>query len=169
MSLAELKLIALQEEVEIEPLTNIPRFHMIEEEYGPFSPLQLYKIPLYIAITLKQSNKCKIRMPYFFDTEYLQDILKKEEESENYQHIHPMFFELSSYIHECYNAENVDEKLMLVNKIKHARYKKTHEGLQSIDARAINLDNLTSYEFSEIKKYMLTVMKKANKIEKNAR
>ncbi|KAM0676795.1 DNA replication protein psf2 [Binucleata daphniae] len=166
MIFTELKLIALQEEIEIEPLTFIPRLTLIQEDYGPYNPLQLYKVPLYIALTLKKSNKCKIRLPSFFDVEYLQDVLQKEEENEDYQQIHPFFFEMSIYIKECYNADNIDEKLVLVNKIKHARYNKTHEGLKVIDARAINLNNLTSYEFNEIKKYLLTVMQAANEIEK---
>lgn len=166
MIFSELKLIALQEEIEIEPLTFIPKLTLIQETYGPYYPLQLYKVPIYIAITLKKSNKCKIRLPSYFDTELLKDLLQKEEENEDYQSLHPFFFEISCYIKECYNVDNIDEKMVLINKIKYIRYKKTHEGLKILDARAINLNNLTSWEFNEIKPFLLTVMEEAKEIEK---
>lgn len=163
----ELINIAYKEEIEIEPKVEIPELELIEKNFGPYFPLAIYRVPVYIALILKDSNQCRIRIPDFYDEEYLKDLIKREEENEEYQIIHPYFFELKSIIDQCYNVENKNEIKALVNTLKCCRFKKTDEGLRNIDARAINLNGLTAWEFNEVKEFMLRTMEEAKKLEAN--
>ncbi|KAM0675790.1 DNA replication complex GINS protein PSF2 [Gurleya vavrai] len=160
-----LELVAYQEDIEIEPTVTIPKLHLIQCDYGPFLPLEIYRVPIYIALILKNSNKCRIRLPQFYQLEFLKDILKNEEDNEEYQPLFPYFFELKSVIMDCYNVDNYSETIVLINNIRTVRYKKTHAGIKMIDARAINLNNITCFEFNEVKKFMLSVMEEAREIE----
>ncbi|KAM0688210.1 DNA replication complex GINS protein PSF2 [Conglomerata obtusa] len=163
---SQLYLISQQENIEIEPTTHIQKFHLIQQDYGPFNLLEIHSVPIYIALLLKNSNMCRIRLPPFFEIENVKEILKNEEESEEYQPIHPYFFELRNIIKECYNVECYDEIMVYINTLKIVRFNKTNIGVKLIDARAINLNNLTCYEFNEVKTFLLKVMEEARELEK---
>ncbi|EJW03265.1 hypothetical protein EDEG_02380 [Edhazardia aedis USNM 41457] len=161
----ELINIAYQENIEIEPKCQIPILHLMQADFGPFSPLEIPKIPIYIALLLKKANQCRIRLPTFFDPNILREILQNEKDNDEYTQIHPFTFELIGLLEHCYNVGNVDEIKILINEIKTIRHQKTHNGLKRIDSRALNLNNLTSWEFNEFKEFLLNVMGSAKKLE----
>lgn len=160
----ELRLIAQQQEIDIIPLTSMPVLHMIETDYGPFSPNIPTRVPIHIAIFMSKSNLCRIPLPHYLSPTYLQEIRQKETENDSeYASIYPYIFELYDDILNCIN-ENVEESRLLINDIKEIRMRKSRNGLVNIDGHALNLNNLTVYEYEEIKEMLLDGMEMALKM-----
>ena len=42
-------------------------FLIIQGDFGPFSPGMPVEVPIWLAVTLKQRNKCKINCPAWLD------------------------------------------------------------------------------------------------------
>lgn len=166
MTPEELTNIAYQEEIEIEPTSHIPVLNLIQNTYGPFTPLSIHRVPIFLALILKQTGQCRIRLPLYYEPDYLLNTIAKETESEDYQSIHPHFFECVGLVKDCYNVEDVSVILKHINDIKHIRYNKTSIGILNLDSEAVNLNNITPWEFSEIRVFMLKTMEEAKRLEK---
>ena len=51
------------------------------------------KVPLWVAIKLKQINKVNIETPYYYDKTFLEEIIKNEKQSKDLTSIPYYFFE----------------------------------------------------------------------------
>ncbi|EPR78933.1 DNA replication complex GINS protein PSF2 [Spraguea lophii 42_110] len=161
MKAIDLLHIAYQEDVEIEPIVTIPIIHMIEYDYGPFIPPNIAEVPLFVALMLKKSSMCRIRTPKYLEIEYLDRIYNEEvENKDEYISIYPYIFEL--YLVFCehsYNMENREEVKRKVKDIQDVRLKKTKNGIKMVDGTALNLNNLTAFEYNQIKEYLIPAIK----------
>lgn len=153
----ELVNIAYQEDVEVEPTANIPQIHLLEYDIQNLKPLQISRVPLYVALSLKKSNLCRIRLPQFLKREYLEEIINLERENiGEYTKIPRFFFEISDIlIRHAYNVENPDKLRLLIQELKEARFQKTFEGMKVLDGHAFNVNNLTEWEFNEVRHFIL--------------
>lgn len=167
MSPEELLHIAHGELVEIEPMTTISSLHLLEGTYAESHPLQIVRLPLYAALILKKSNMCRIRLPSYLLLDNLKVILAEENERvEEYCCIHAHFFPLANeLLDNCYNVEDIEGSRTIVEKIKEVRFKKTFDGIKCLDGKALNLNNLTMFEFCEVKEFILGSMKLGRRIE----
>ncbi|CAD25501.1 similarity to HYPOTHETICAL PROTEIN YJH2_yeast [Encephalitozoon cuniculi GB-M1] len=159
--------IAYEELVEIEPMTSIPELRLLERTYPPLMPLDIARIPLYAALLLKKSNMCKIRLPSYLQLESLKMSMDVEiEKADEYSCIHPYFFPLATELLEnCYNVESIEESKMIVEKIKEIRLAKTLKGIKCLDGKALNMNNITLFEFNEIKELILGSAEVGRRIE----
>lgn len=169
MTPEELLHIAYGELVEIEPMTAIPALQLLERTYSACGPLQIARVPLYAALLLKKANACKMRLPSYMALDGLRGVLAQEAaKTDEYSYIHPHFFSLAeSLLSNCYNVENVEESRMLVERIRETRFRKTFEGMQCLEGRAVNLNNLTMFEFNEVRGFMLGSMRMGRGIEES--
>ncbi|ELA48029.1 hypothetical protein VCUG_00452 [Vavraia culicis subsp. floridensis] len=166
MSPDELKLLAYHQEIEIHPLTNLPTLHLLETDYGPLTPHSPAKVPIHTALFLHKSNLCKIPLPFFLTLDYLEDVKQQEKNNENeYASIYPYIFEVYDDILRCVDC-NVEEIRMVLSEIRDVRMEKSRRGLVGIDGRALNLNNLTVYEYEQIKSVLLDGMEMALRMEK---
>lgn len=165
----ELINIANQELIEIEPMVQVEELTLLCGNYGPFSPLIIYKVPLFVAEILNRANYCRVRLPRYYEEEKLLDIQKYEEENDDFYPLNPYFFENRRVLDFCYNVENGTKTKSIINNIKHLRYKKMNEGIKNFDARAINLNGTTMWEVNEVKHLILETMRKARMIENDAK
>merc|ERR1712080_448484 len=155
MSPAELKLISVHSEVEIEPLTFIPKLNLLEKEYGPYFPLSSAVVPFFCAKILSDNNLCVMKGPTI---EQLKFILEEETKNEEeYFKLPNYFFELSSEFIKSAEKNNREPELYkkLYCDIREIRFKKIRDGLEEIDCKALLLDNVTGFEFNQIKKKLL--------------
>ena len=166
MTPSEMINIAYQENVEIEPMANIPTIHLLEYDLTNLNPLRITKVPLYAALSLKKANLCKIRLPTYLKEEYLSEIVVTEKENSNeYSKIPPRLFELSeTLIKHAYNITNPERIRLQVQEIKELRFYKTLEGMKALDGHAFNIDNLTEWEFCEIRPFLLRTSELASRI-----
>ncbi|KAG0440019.1 putative DNA replication complex GINS protein PSF2 [Dictyocoela muelleri] len=144
-------------EVEIEPLTSIPKISLLEYDIGPLTPLNPAVVPLFVALTLKKSGLCRIRAPSFFKEENLLQILEFEIKNENeFSKVHDYLFEIKrDIVDNSYNLNNKDTIRKLINEIREVRFGKIYNGLKMIDGHAMNLNNITEFELNQIKPFLL--------------
>ena len=69
--------------IEIIPMFNSNVIHLISGDVGPFRASLPVTVPLWVAIILKQLEKCKIKPPDWLDVENLE-ALKQEEINSRY-------------------------------------------------------------------------------------
>lgn len=155
--------------IEIEPKIQIAELQLLCGTYGPFSPLIIYKVPIFVAELLHRANHCRVRLPQYYEEEVLLDLQKFEEENDEFFSIYPYFFENKRIIDMCYNVDDITKIKSIINNVKHLRYKKMNEGLKSLDARAINLNGATMWEINEVKYVILQTMRKARILENDAK
>lgn len=171
MSPKEMLNIAYQEDVEIEPTANIPDIHMLDSDFEGLAPLQVVKVPLYMALSLKKSNLCRMRLPFYLKESHLEEIINFEKENmHEYAKTQPCFFELSDVlIRHAYNVENPERLKVLVQEVRELRFLKTLEGMKALDGRAFNINNLTAWEFEEVKPFILSGSEEACKLGEKRR
>lgn len=167
MTPEELLHIAHNEPVDVEPTTAIPPLHLLERTYPESRPLQIARLPVYAALHLKKANMCRIRLPGYLSLDSLRTTLAQEcEKPDEYAYIHPHFFLLADdLLNNSYNVENMEESKILVERIKEARLRKTLGGIRSLDGRALNLNNMTMFEFNEVKELIVGSMRIGRRIE----
>lgn len=171
MSPEEILHIAYEELVEVEPTTAIPELCLLEKTYPALHPLDIARLPLYVALLLKKANMCKIRLPEYLRPESLKATMELEaEKPDEYSCIHPHFFSLANeLLSSCYNVEDVEESRTMVERIKEARLAKTLRGIRCLDGKALNMNNITLFEFGEVKEMVLGAMEVGRRIEDEAR
>ncbi|XP_046391196.1 probable DNA replication complex GINS protein PSF2 [Ischnura elegans] len=79
MDPAEVEFLAEKLMVEIVPNFNFDRVYLISGEVGPFRAGLPVKVPIWMAVNLRQRQKCRILVPDWMDVEKLEQV--KEEES----------------------------------------------------------------------------------------
>ena len=77
----EMEFLAEWEEVEVIPNFQGDKLHMICGEYGPFYPNRVVKVPLFTAVNLKDSRKCRIEVPMWLRSSTLERVLEAERDA----------------------------------------------------------------------------------------
>ena len=75
---AENEFFAEDSVIEIMPSFKGDRFTFICGTYGPFRPSKPVQVPLWLAVYLKQRNKCDIQVPNWLDIEFLKRVRAEE-------------------------------------------------------------------------------------------
>lgn len=165
----ELKFLAYEELVEIEPSTNIQSLDLIHAKYTNITPLTIVKLPLYISLELKNCNQAQIRLPSCYSKSSLLKLLELEtENSSEYQFVNQYIFVTGKLIiKNSYNVDNKDELINLIDQIKEIRHKKTLFGISKMEGRALNLNNLTIFEWYEIKEIVIKPIEQRMRIKKS--
>ena len=64
---SEIDFFAEDEHIEINPTINIQKLQLIRNTYGPFRHNIRISVPIWLAIALRNTNKCKIVPPPYLD------------------------------------------------------------------------------------------------------
>lgn len=80
----EIEFLGESQLTEIIPSFNNGVIHLISGDIGPFRASLPIKVPLWMAINLKQQQKCKIQAPDWMDIEVLENIREAEKTSPNF-------------------------------------------------------------------------------------
>jgi hypothetical protein len=155
----ELNLISSYFLIEVEPLCLIKDLNLLSGPIPELHPLSITKIPYFVALPLKNSNLLQIRLPSFLSKDFLCKKIDEEIKNKNeYSFVPEVIFVLGKeIIKNCYNSEC--NNLNLLDNLKEIRFKKTLLGLENLDGSTLNLNNLTAFEFNEVKVMMCEGMK----------
>lgn len=74
----EVEFLGEKQSISIIPTFNSNVIHLISGDIGPFRASLPLNVPLWIAINLKQQQRCKIQPPDWMDIERLE-VLKEDE------------------------------------------------------------------------------------------
>ncbi|WUR03421.1 DNA replication complex GINS protein (PSF2) [Vairimorpha necatrix] len=165
LSPQELKFISTEELLEVEPTSFIPSLSLIHQSYSDLNPLSIINLPLFIALELKKSGLVQIRLPLVYSFEYLSKLLEDEISNQReYINIPSNIFSTGKLIiRHSYNCEKKEECIGLIDKLKETRFKKTLSGLGKMEGRALSLNNLTLFEWYEIKEILVKHMEERRK------
>eukprot|EP00644_Phytophthora_capsici_P001806 jgi/Phyca11/108203/e_gw1.14.710.1 len=169
LSASESEFLAEQELIAI-----MPHFHLrgnggmlnfISGNFGPFQPGITTHVPLWLAIMLKQLNKCRILAPSWLSVEYLTTRLEREKSSEVFEELPFHYLEVASLLFK--NApEDLDQGehlRSLLEDLQNLRQDKIRNGLANIasdvqgggTARAIQMNNISALEINSVREFML--------------
>lgn len=77
----EIEFVGEKDFISIIPTFNSNVVHLISGDVGPFRATLPVRVPLWMAVNLKQQHKCKIQAPDWMDVEYLENIKDSEKGS----------------------------------------------------------------------------------------
>ncbi|KAG8034557.1 hypothetical protein G9C98_007633 [Cotesia typhae] len=80
----EVEFLGEKKQVEIVPNFNLGQVHLISGSIGPFRAGLPVKVPIWLAVTLKQQQKCRILSPDWMQLENLESIKENEKQSKDF-------------------------------------------------------------------------------------
>eukprot|EP00088_Acartia_fossae_P047755 TRINITY_DN5186_c0_g1_i2.p1 TRINITY_DN5186_c0_g1~~TRINITY_DN5186_c0_g1_i2.p1 ORF type:complete len:222 (+),score=34.39 TRINITY_DN5186_c0_g1_i2:61-666(+) len=99
MEAREYEFMAENEKVTILPKFNHPTFTLIQGDYGPFKAGNQIEVPLWLAVMLRQSDKCSIETPEWMDVEILEKCRDDEKEEGTFTKLPAKFiFEVANIL-----------------------------------------------------------------------
>ncbi|XP_075181418.1 DNA replication complex GINS protein PSF2 isoform X1 [Anomaloglossus baeobatrachus] len=138
------------------PQLQLDKVYMIGGDIGPFNPGLPVQVPLWMAINLKQRQKCRIVPPEWMDVEKLEEMRDTERREDTFTPMpNPHYMELTKLLlnHASDNIPKADEIRTLVKDTWDTRIAKLRLSADSFvreqEAHA-KLDNLTLMEINTI-------------------
>ncbi|XP_032182260.1 DNA replication complex GINS protein PSF2 [Mustela erminea] len=154
MDAAEVEFLAEKELVTVIPNFSLDKIYLIGGELGPFHPGLPVRVPLWLAMTLKQRQKCRLLPPEWMDVEQLEKTRERERREEAFTPMpSPCYMELTKLLlnHASDNIPKADEIRTLVKDVWDTRMAKLRVSADSFvrqqEAHA-KLDNLTLMEIN---------------------
>lgn len=74
----EIEFLAECHTVKILPRFKLSKLYLISGEVGPFEANRLVEVPIWLAVNLKQRQKCTIVPPHWMNVEVLEQLKEKE-------------------------------------------------------------------------------------------
>ncbi|KAM8947107.1 DNA replication complex GINS protein PSF2 [Pelodytes ibericus] len=156
MDACEVEFLAEKELVTVIPNFSLDKVYLIGGDLGPFNPGLPVAVPLWLAINLKQRQKCRIVPPEWMDVEKLEAIRDDERREDTFTPMpSPYYMEVTKLLlnHASDNIPKADEIRTLVKDTWDTRIAKLRLSADSFvkgqEAHA-KLDNLTLMEINTI-------------------
>ncbi|XP_026470032.1 probable DNA replication complex GINS protein PSF2 [Ctenocephalides felis] len=81
MDPAEVEFLAEKETIEVIPNFSFDPVHLISGSIGPFKAGLPLNVPLWLAVTLRQQQKCRFVTPEWMDVTLLEEVREEEKQS----------------------------------------------------------------------------------------
>ncbi|CAI8016187.1 DNA replication complex GINS protein PSF2 [Geodia barretti] len=164
MEPAEVEFLAEKEQITIVPNFSENKLYLISGEFGPFNPSMQTRVPLWLAINLRQRQKCHIVPPDWLNVDYLTE-KKSEEAAESFFTAMPSpnYMEVSSLVlnNAAEDVPKADEVRTLVKDIWDLRQAKLKKGVDQMISQQetfAKLDNLTLMEMNCIRPFLTAAL-----------
>jgi GINS complex subunit 2 len=139
--------------VDIQPTFRGPALRLLSGEFGPFIPNRLTRVPLWVAVSLRQTQRCRIAPPEWLDSDYLAEALRVENDRENDDKFSALpfhYLEVAAIILECGEVDvpNAATVRSILYDLQLKRSSKLRRSLNSLDAYVDGFDvsNLSAME-----------------------
>lgn len=87
MDPAEVEFLAEKEIIEVIPNFSFESVHLISGTIGPFKAGLPLNVPLWLAVTLRQQQKCRFVPPQWMDVDLLEEVREEEKQSRYYSSV----------------------------------------------------------------------------------
>ncbi|KAF9934245.1 DNA replication protein psf2 [Mortierella alpina] len=133
----------------------------------PLKPLQMNKVPLWMAISLKKKQKCNIVVPKWMTAESLQKSLKDEQEQEVFSALPYHYMETAQLLLEnaCDDIPSADAVRTLLKDLREARQSKARKGVEALGLTYIQMDNIGLMEINEIRPFFTKAFYELQKLK----
>ncbi|KAM5263328.1 DNA replication complex GINS protein PSF2 [Ctenodactylus gundi] len=173
MDAAEVEFLAEKELVTIIPNFSLDKIYLIGGDLGPFNPGLPVDVPLWLAINLKQRQKCRLLPPAWMDVEKLEKMRDYERSEEPFTPVpSPCYMELTKLLlnHASDNIPKADSIRILVKDLWDTRMAKLRVSADSFvrqqEAHA-KLDNLTLMEINTSGAFLTEALRHMYKLRTN--
>ncbi|KAF7699378.1 DNA replication complex GINS protein PSF2 [Silurus meridionalis] len=173
MDPSEVEFLAEKEMVKIIPNFSLDKIYLIGGDLGPFNPGLTVEVPVWLALNLKQRQKCRIVPPEWMDADKLEEIREQERREDTFTPIPSLhYMELTKLLlnHAADNIPRADEIRTLVKDIWDTRIAKLRLSADSFinqqEAHA-RLDNLTLMEINTTRTFLLDSLNCMYKLRSN--
>ncbi|MBN3309911.1 PSF2 protein, partial [Amia calva] len=189
MDTCEVEFLAEKEMVTIIPNFSLDKIYLIGGDLGPFNPGLPVDVPVWLAVNLKQRQKCRIVPPDWMDVEKLEEIRDQERKEETFTpipnsttnasvcffYLPGLLLILSAHCPDVFlsasdNIPKADEIRILVKDIWDTRIAKLRLSADSFvnqqEAHA-KLDNLTLMEINTVRTFLLESLNHMYKLRTN--
>lgn len=173
MDAAEVEFLAEKELVTIIPNFSLDKIYLIGGELGPFDPGLPVDVPLWLAVSLKQRQKCRLLPPPWMDIEKLEKIRDHERKEETFTPVpSPYYMELTKLLltHASDNIPKADTIRTLIKDLWDTRMAKLRVSADSFvqhqEAHA-KLDNLTLMEINTSGAFLTEALRHMYKLRTN--
>ncbi|KAJ2251889.1 DNA replication protein psf2 [Coemansia sp. RSA 455] len=153
-TMPELEYLAQNEAITIVPLHRMDRIELVRGTIGPFRPPQKTVVPLWVAIMLKRTNRCRIVAPKWMQYEHLRELNKREEQPDAmFTRLPTYYLEIAHMLLTFAEDDLVESQGIrrLLQDLREVRQSKTMEGLRMLNSLQLQMDNLSMAEINEIR------------------
>lgn len=173
MDPSEVEFLAEKETVKIIPKFTHDQVFLIGGDIGPFNAGLPVTVPLWMAINLKQRQKCRIQPPDWMDVEKLTEKKQEETEAAIFQPmLNPHYMEVTKLLltHATDDIPHADEVHTLIKDIWDLRVAKLRQSIdrfvkdQETHAR---LDNLSLMEINTIRPFLTQALDQMHGLRMN--
>ncbi|KAJ2721638.1 DNA replication protein psf2 [Coemansia sp. Benny D115] len=153
-TMPELEYMAQCEEITIVPLHRMDRLELVRGAIGPFRPPQKTQVPLWLAIMLKRTNRCRILPPSWLNYEHLRKLCREEDQPDSLFTKLPYHYLEIAHILLTHAEDDLAESQgirRLLQDLREVRQSKTRGGLEMLNPLQLQMDNLAAAEINEIR------------------
>lgn len=172
MEPSELEFLAEQETVTVIPNFTHSKLYLIRGDCGPFTPSIPVQVPLWLAINLRQRQKCRILPPDWMNVEKLEEIKHEETESsvfapmpsEHYREISRLLFDVA--IPDIPNADDVQTLIKDIWDIRMAKLRSSVDAFVRSGESHAQVDNLTVFEINFVRPLLTAALFQLQKFKR---
>lgn len=156
----EVEFFAEKEEITIIPNFSENKICLISGDFGPFNPSMHTKVPLWLAINLKQRHKCRIEPPAWLSVDELTEKMVAEKASTPFTKMaSPHYMEVASLLlnNVAEDMPRADEVRALVKDLWDLRIAKLRKSVHHMITEQETfgkLDNLTRMEINTVRQLL---------------
>ncbi|XP_043563395.1 DNA replication complex GINS protein PSF2 [Chiloscyllium plagiosum] len=173
MDPSEVEFLAEKQTVTIIPNFSLDKIYLITGDLGPFNPGLPVDVPVWLAINLKQRQKCRIVVPDWMDVDKLEQIKEQERKEETFTPMpNPHYMELTKLLlkHASDNIPKADEIRTLVKDTWDTRIAKLRLSADNFVSQQevhAKLDNLTLMEINTIGTFLTESLNQMHSLRAN--
>uniref|UniRef100_G3MNK0 DNA replication complex GINS protein PSF2 n=2 Tax=Amblyomma TaxID=6942 RepID=G3MNK0_AMBMU len=174
MECADAEFIAEKTLVEIIPRFKEGKLYLITGDVGPFEPGKAVSVPLWMALNLKQRQRCHILPPAWLCKEYLLE--KKQEEidspvftkmpCEHYLEVTQMLFDVGAA--DIPNASEVRTLVKDIWDIRQAKLRSSVDAFVKSDEVHARVDHLTMMEVITVRRLLCGALNHLNRLRQGS-
>lgn len=157
MDPSEVEFLAEKEIITILPNFKEAKLFLLSCDVGPFVPGIPTEVPVWVAINLKQRQKCRINPPEWMTVDRLTEFRDQEKESDEFtKPPSQCYMELSSMLLSCSTddipyADQIKTLIKDVWDVRIAKLRKSIDQMIAKQERHAQVDNLTRMEINTVR------------------
>ncbi|XP_041377098.1 DNA replication complex GINS protein PSF2-like [Gigantopelta aegis] len=173
MDPAEVEFLAEKEMVSVVPNFSQDTIYLIGGDIGPFSPGLSVQVPLWLAVNLKQRQKCRVIPPDWMDVEKLEEKKQAENDSKFFTEMPSRFYmEVTQLLLKSATDDipKADEVRTLIKDIWDLRIAKLRSSIDTFvksDATHAKLNFLTLMEINTVRPFLTKALGEMHVLRSN--
>jgi len=157
MDATEYEFLAENEKITILAKFTHPTLTLIQGDFGPFKAGNTIDVPLWLAVMLRQSDKCIIQTPSWMEVERLEECREEEKDSDLFTQLPAKYiFEISNILLDVTPASIIDADqirsiLKEIFDIRQSKLRKSIEIFFKGDYLHAKINNLQEIELANFR------------------